>query len=53
MYCNPTTVLKVDSVYKQGKNFHPQVYVEECKYIGVEKQKYNMLSDDSDGFVEY
>ena len=23
MYCNATTVLKIDSVYKQGKNCHP------------------------------
>ena len=28
MYCNATAVLKIDSVYKQGKNYHPQVYVE-------------------------
>ena len=33
MYCNATAVLKIGSVYKQGKNYHPQVYVEECKYI--------------------
>ena len=33
MYCNATAVLNVDFVYKQGKNYHPQVYVEECKYI--------------------
>ena len=31
MHCNATAVLKIDSVYKQGKNYHPQVYVEECK----------------------
>ena len=31
MYCNPTAVLNIDSVYKQGKSYHPQVYVEECK----------------------
>ena len=33
MHCNATTVLKIDSVYKQGKNYHLQTYVEECKYI--------------------
>ena len=27
MHCNATAVLKIDSVYKQGKNYHPQVYV--------------------------
>ena len=52
MYCNATAVLKIDSVYKQAKNYHHQVHVEDCKYISVEKQKYNMLSDDDDGFFE-
>ena len=54
MYWNVTTVLKIDSVYKQGKNYHPQTYVEECKYTDAEKQQCNMLSDDDDddGFSE-
>ena len=53
MYYNVTAVLKIDSVYKQGKNYHPQVYIEECKYTDAEKQQYNMLSDDDDdGFFE-
>ena len=38
MHCNATAVLKIDSVCKQGKNYHPQVYVEECKYTDAEKQ---------------
>ena len=52
MHCNATAVLKIDSVYKQGKNYHPQVYVEECKYTDAENQQRNMLSDDDDGFFE-
>ena len=52
VYCNATAVLKIDSVYKQGKNYHPQTYIEECIYTDVEKQKCNMLSDDDDGFFE-
>ena len=36
MYCNATAVLKIDSVYKQGKNFYPQAYVEESKYTDAE-----------------
>ena len=28
MYCNAAAVLKIDSVYKEGKNYQPQVYVE-------------------------
>ena len=56
MYCNAKAVLKIDSVYKQGKSYHPQVYVEECKYTDAENQPCNyMLSDDDeddDGFFE-
>ena len=54
MYCDATAVLKIDSGYKQGKNYHPQVYVEECKYTNAENQQCSMLSDDDDddGFFE-
>ena len=52
VYCNATAVLKIDSVQKQGKNYHPQVYVEEFIYTDVEKQRRSMLSDDNDGFFE-
>ena len=48
MYCNATAVLKVDSGYKQGNNYHPQVHVEECKYTDPERKQCNMLSDDDD-----
>ena len=41
-------LLKIDFVYKQGKNYHPQVNVEECKYTDAEKQQCKMLSDDDD-----
>ena len=57
MYCNATAVVKIDSVYKQSKNYHPHVQGEECKYTDPEKQQCNMLSDDDDdndddGFFE-
>ena len=53
MHCNAAAVLMIDSVYKQGKNYHPQVYVGECKYTNAENQQYSMLSDDDDdGFFE-
>ena len=52
MYCNATAVLKIDFIYKQGKNYHPQVYVEECKYTDAENQQCSMLSDDDDEFFE-
>ena len=52
MYCNATAVLKMDSVCKQGKNYHPQVYVEECKYTDAENQQCEDDDDDDDGFFE-
>ena len=53
MYCNATAVLKIDSIHKQGKNYHPKVYAEESKYTDVESQQCSMLSDsDDDGFFE-
>ena len=36
-YCNATAVLKIDSVYKQGKNCHPQAYLKECKYTNADQ----------------
>ena len=52
MSCNTTAVLKIESVYKQSKNYHPRVYVEECKYTDAESQQCNMLSDGDDGFFD-
>ena len=52
MRCNATAVLKIDSVYKQGKNYHSQVYVEECNYTDAENQQCSMLSDDDNGFFK-
>ena len=55
MYCNASAVSKIDSAYKQSKNYHPQTYVEECKYTDAVKKQCNMLSDDDDdddGFFE-
>ena len=48
MHWNEAAVLKIDSVYKQGKKYHLQVYVEECKYTDAENQQHIMLSDDDD-----
>ena len=38
MYGNGKRVLEVDSVYKQGRNYQIQVYVEECKCTAAESQ---------------
>ena len=39
MVCQTYAVLCLNSVYNQGKNFYPQVYVEECRYHKVERLK--------------
>ena len=53
MYCNATAVLKINSIYKQSKNYHPQVYVEVCKYTDAESQQCSTLNDsDDDGYFE-
>ena len=52
LYCNATIILKIDSVYKQGKNYHPQTYVEECIYSDEENRKYSQLLSDDEGFFE-
>ena len=46
--CQTYSVLCINSVYEQGKNFYPQVYVEECKYRTVKRLKECLLSDSED-----
>ena len=52
--CEATAILKIDSVYNQGKIFYPQAYLEECKYIENNTQTCTLLLSDSEdeGFVE-
>ena len=45
IYCNATAVLKIDSVYKQCKNYPPHICVEECKYTDAENRQCSMLID--------
>ena len=51
--CEATAILKIASVYKQGNNYYPQVFVEECKYKSIESPSHRLLSSDSEdeGFV--
>ena len=37
------SVILIDSVFRAGKNYYPQVFVEECKYDDIK-----IFSDDSD-----
>ena len=51
MYSNAIAVSKIDSVKKQSKNYHPQVYIEECKYTDAESQNFSMLKDSDDELI--
>ena len=53
MYYNAKAALKTDSVFKQSKSYHPQVYVVESQYTHAENQQSRMLSDsDNDEYFE-
>ena len=54
-HCIFLSVILIDSVYKKDKNYYPQVFLEECKYVVKEKKKSKFItgniensSDDSD-----
>ena len=36
----------IDSVFKTGKNYYPQVFLEECKYVVQEKKIPKYIIDD-------
>ena len=44
-HCEASAVLKIASVYRQGSDYYPQVYVEECKYRNFTVNTPCMLSD--------
>ena len=45
MVCQSYSVLCINSIYQQGKNYYHQVYIEECKYRKVVRLKDCLLSD--------
>ena len=44
--CHATGVLKIGSVYRQGSNYHLQVFLKECKYRKRDISFESLLSDD-------
>lgn len=54
MFFNVAAMLNGDSVPKQGKKYHPQLYVLEYKYIDdVENKKCSkLITSDHDGSFE-
>ena len=37
------SVILIDSVFRTGKNYYPQVFLEECKYVAKEKISLSIL----------
>ena len=40
------SVILVDSVFRTGKNYYPQVFLEECKYVVKKKKMPEYITDD-------
>ena len=39
-------VTLIDSVFRVGKNYNPQVFLEECKYAVIEKKMRKYITED-------
>ena len=37
-----------DSVFRSGKNYYPQVFLEECKYVVKEKRMPRFITKDTE-----
>ena len=46
--CICLSVILIDSVYKKDKNYYPQVFLEECKYVVKEKKKSKFITDNKE-----
>ena len=40
------SVILIDSVFRVGKNYYPQVFLEECKFVVKEKKMSQYITDD-------
>ena len=40
------SVILINSVFRTGKNYDPQVFLEECKYVFKEKKISEYITDD-------
>ena len=40
------SVILMDSFFRKGNNYYPQVFVEECKHIVKEKKMAEYITDD-------
>ena len=45
-HCIYLSVVLIDSVFKMGKNYYTQVFLEECKYTVKEKEATRNIAED-------
>ena len=45
-HCIFLSVISIHSVLKMGKNYYPQVFLEECKYIIKENEVIRHITED-------
>ena len=50
--CICLCVILIDSVYRSGKNYYPQVFLEECKYDVKEKKMSKYITEDTKIFSD-
>ena len=41
-------MILIDSVFRTGKNYYPQVFLEECNYVIKEKKIQNYITGDAE-----
>ena len=46
-------VIWIDSLLRTGKNYYPQVFLEECKYVAQEKEMSEYITDDIEVSFDY
>ena len=45
MYFSINNIILIDLVYKKDKNYYPEVFLEECKYVVKEKKNSKFIID--------
>ena len=47
-----STIILIESVFRTGINFYPEVFLEDCKYVVKEKKIPKYITDDLEIFSD-
>ena len=47
-----STIILIESVFRTGINFYPEVFLEDCKYVVKEKKIPKYITDDLEVFSD-